>query len=193
MKFLLGMGIATLGVVTGLSWHFVSVRSFDQAYFHKINSPKLWGGIDVGVALFRWLGTKWIFILYLGVMLIRRFSIGSTLILAALITTALESGIKWLIKRPRPFSVMSTAILRQNPVPLDTGFPSGDATRIWFIFATITMGLSPAIGIILGMGLCALFVSFGRVRLGVHYPLDVWAGSALGFGLGLVWAAFLPI
>ena len=192
MKFLLGMGIATLGVVTGLSWHFVSIRSFDQAYFHKINSPKLWGGIDVGLALFRWLGTKWIVILYLGAMLIWRFSIGSTLILAALITTALESGIKWLIKRPRPFSVMSTAILRQNPIPLDPGFPSGDATRIWFIFVTFSISLSPAVWIILLAVLCALFVSYGRVRLGVHYPLDVWAGSALGFGLGLVWTVFLP-
>jgi len=192
MKFLLGMGIATLGVVTGLSWHFVSIRSFDQAYFHKINSPKLWGGIDVGLALFRWLGTKWIVILYLGAMLIWRFSIGSTLILAALITTALESGIKWLIKRPRPFSVMSTAILRQNPIPLDPGFPSGDATRIWFIFVTFSISLSPAVWIILLAVLCALFVSDGRVRLGVHYPLDVWAGSALGFGLGLVWTVFLP-
>jgi membrane-associated phospholipid phosphatase len=191
MSYLLGTGIAILGVVTGLSWRFEWARSQDLAYFHKINAPILWRGIDSLVTLFRWLGTKWALLLYLGILLIWRFQIGISLTLAALITTGIESGIKLLIKRPRPFNENPDVALRQNPIPRDASFPSGDATRIWFIFATLVFGLSPGMITIFLVGLSALFVSYGRIRLGVHYPLDVWAGSALGFGLGLVWTSYI--
>jgi undecaprenyl-diphosphatase len=188
-----GLGIALLGVISGLSWRMDWARKLDQTLFLKLNSPDQWVGLDRWIRYFRWFGTNWALVVYVAIIVLWQYRLGITLIVAALITSALEMGIKRMIKRPRPFSSLPTAILRQNPVPLDTGFPSGDATRIWFIFATLTIGLSPPLGIILGIGLCALFVSFGRVRLGVHYPLDVWAGSSLGFGLGLMWTAFLPI
>jgi len=191
MSAIWGLGIALLGVLTGLSWHFDWARSMDLAYFHKINSARLWRGVDRMVTLMRWLGTKWVLMGFLSIVILWRFQIGITLIAAALITTAIESGIKLLIKRPRPFTASSAAILRQNPIPHDPGFPSGDATRIWFIFAALAIGLSPAIGIILLTGLSAIFVSYGRIRLGAHYPLDVWAGSALGFGLGLAWTGLV--
>jgi undecaprenyl-diphosphatase len=189
MITILGLGIAIFGVISGLSWQFVNwARSTDLAYFHKINSEQLWNGVDRLVAIVRWLGTKWALMLYLGIILFWDFQLGLLLIVAALFTTAIESGIKRIVKRPRPFTVSSSSILRQNPIPRDSSFPSGDATRIWFIFATLMIGLSPAFGIMFIAGLCAVFVSYGRVRLGVHYPLDVWAGSTLGFGMGLVWA-----
>ena len=30
-------------------------------------------------------------------------------------------------------------------------------------------------------------VAFARVHLGAHFPLDVVAGAALGYGLGWLW------
>jgi membrane-associated phospholipid phosphatase len=53
-------------------------------------------------------------------------------------------------------------------------------------------GLSPSVAIMFFIGLSSILVSYGRIRLGVHHPLDVWAGSCLGFGLGLAWSSFVP-
>ena len=153
-----------MGVSSGLSWHFDWAKSLDLAYFHKINSPHLWRGLDRLIAIFRWVGTKWAIFLYLVIDALWQFEIGLTLSVAALFTTAIESGIKLLIKRPRPFAGDPDAILRQDPIPHDPGFPSGDATRVWFIFITLAQGLSPAIEVIFIAGLCAIVVSLGRIR-----------------------------
>jgi membrane-associated phospholipid phosphatase len=191
MNQLLGICIVAFGMISGLSWCLGWANSRDLVFYKLINTAQLWDGIDHLVTITRWLGTKWAFMVYLGFVLVWRFPLGSTLIMAGLITTGVEVGIKLLIKRPRPFSVINDAVLRQNPIPQDSSFPSGDATRIWFIFVTLVIGISPSIAIQIIVGLSALFVSYGRVRLGVHYPLDVWAGSCLGFGLGLVWTALM--
>jgi membrane-associated phospholipid phosphatase len=192
MNLLLGLLIAILGVVTGLSWRFEWVRSYDLIVFFKVNLAHVPKGLDKLVACARWLGTKWIFILYLGLLLIWDFPVGISISIAGLLTTGVEIGIKNLINRPRPFIDNKQVVLRQNPVPRDTSFPSGDATRIWFIFATLVFGLSPSVAIMVMIGLGSILVSYGRIRLGVHHPLDVWAGSCLGFGLGLAWSSFLP-
>lgn len=189
---ILGIGIASVGLLAGLSWHFESVKSIDQKIFEQINQPELRPGVDRLVVLTRWLGTKWTLMLFLGIILLLDLQTGITLVIAAAVTAGVERGIKFLIKRPRPFTTNTKAVLRQRPIPHDPSFPSGDATRIWFIFSSLAFGLHPGTLVMLFLVLCVLFVSFGRVRLGVHYPLDVLAGTALGLGMGLAWSSLLP-
>jgi undecaprenyl-diphosphatase len=191
MNLIIGLLVAVCGVLIGLTWRLDWLRSRELECFHAVNRKELWACVDQLLAYYRWLGTKWALLIVLTVIFLWRTQMGISLAVAALITAGLERGIKLILKRPRPFMVDPGVILRQRPIPRDSSFPSGDATRVWFIFAAFAYGVVPSGIVLLLVGVCALLVSIGRIRLGVHYPLDVWAGAALGFGMGLVWSGYI--
>ncbi|MGE0567440.1 MAG: phosphatase PAP2 family protein [Bacteroidia bacterium] len=102
------------------------------------------------------------------------------------LANGLSYGLKYSIKRDRPFVTYPDKIEQRTHVgPLS--FPSGHTTAA---FATAT-GLSLStkkIGIIIPSYIYAGFVGYSRMRLGVHYPSDVFAGALIGIGSGfLVW------
>jgi undecaprenyl-diphosphatase len=92
--------------------------------------------------------------------------------LADLITLAL----KRLVDRPRPFIRYADPKVLV-PIPHDPSFPSGHSATS---FAAATMlafafpGFAPVLLVL------AAAVAYSRVYVGVHYPLDVIAGAALG-------------
>jgi undecaprenyl-diphosphatase len=191
MDSLWGIALAGAGVLGGLLWQLPWGRSRDLACFQTLNHLQIWAGFDRMLIFLRSLGTKWALMLFIGVVLVWDVELGISLTLAALLMAAIERGIKFLIKRPRPFVDHPGVIVRQNPEPKDPSFPSGDATRVWFILAALLFGIRPALfWIILTIG-CVAVVSLGRVRLGVHYPLDVFGGAGLGFGFGMIWSSII--
>lgn len=89
---------------------------------------------------------------------------------------ALSIGIKRLVRRPRPAGEFITV---HTPTLGELSFPSSHAAS--------TTAAAVAFGRVAGLGPAPLLVpllvppmALSRVVLGVHYPTDVLAGSALG-------------
>ena len=93
-------------------------------------------------------------------------------------------------------SLLKAAIPRTRPHdhPLVTrphthSFPSGHATTS-FACATVLALMLPRLRV--PLLLLAAAISWSRVYVGVHWPLDVFAGAALGVGIGVAVARALP-
>lgn len=84
--------------------------------------------------------------------------------------------LKWIVAAPRPFLYFNTI----NPL-FDYGgydsFPSGHAT-FFAALATALYFYHPRIGAI--YFLIALVIGCARVFAGIHFPIDILAGFALG-------------
>jgi undecaprenyl-diphosphatase len=132
------------------------------------------------------LGLLWIVIALVLCAVYRRWGVFALTVIAVALSDWSATGLKALIDRPRPpvrYPEPKTLV----PVPHDASFPSGHAATS---FAAATMlsfafpRLTPFLYVL------AAVVAFSRVYVGVHYPLDVIAGAALGaliaMGLRLV-------
>lgn len=95
--------------------------------------------------------------------------------------------LKVLFHAPRPFVTLAGVrpLVVESPF---TSFPSGHAT-VFFALAT-TMGLFHR-----GLGRfffgCATLIAVSRVVSGVHYPLDILAGAAIGISFAFLSTIFL--
>ena len=107
-----------------------------------------------------------------------------------LATFALPELIKYVVARPRP-ELWATIVH-----PSGFSFPSGHAVASAALYPLLGWMLLRRRGTA-GAGFCggalfALFVGFGRLYLGVHWPTDVLAGWLLGFaqsGVAVAWLA----
>jgi undecaprenyl-diphosphatase len=68
-------------------------------------------------------------------------------------------------------------------VPHDGSFPSGHAATS-FACATVLSAFAPRLAP--GFLLLAVAIGYSRIYVGVHYPLDVVGGAALGSAVGAV-------
>lgn len=91
----------------------------------------------------------------------------------------LTLGLQALTDVPRP--AHTSAML---PAPALGSFPSGHAMLVSIALA---VAAAHRRGIALRVLPLALLVGYSRVALGHHHAVDVWAGAAIGLGLG--WAA----
>ncbi len=88
---------------------------------------------------------------------------------------------KSLADRPRPYEVVTGAVLRQQPAH-GGSFPSSHTTVAFAVVIAASPYL-PRLGVPVALAYAAL-VAWSRVFLGVHYPLDVLAGMGPGLVVG---------
>ena len=91
---------------------------------------------------------------------------------------------QWVLKewvgRPRPSEAMG-AIIIGHDVLAGNSFPSGHAMIAWAM-AVVIAAREPRWR--WGLFALALLISFSRIYLGKHYPLDVLVGGFIGWGIG---------
>ena len=106
-------------------------------------------------------------------------------VLVALSSMAVASGVVMLINslyfRERPFVELDVSLLFYKPT--DSSFPSNSAAASFAIAAGV-WGANRRVGTAL-LGVAALY-GFARVYAGVHYPLDIAGGAAIGITVALV-------
>src|SRR4051794_40165750 len=107
--------------------------------------------------------------------------LGSTVLTSLLV----NQGVKRVIQRPRP-PLAGVPVARRLPMPATTSFPSGHAASAAAFATAATAELSV---LRLPLGALAAAVAVSRVYVGVHYPLDVLAGAAIGAAVGRVAAS----
>jgi undecaprenyl-diphosphatase len=96
---------------------------------------------------------------------------------------------KPLSRRRRPQrDTYNVPVARLVAMPRTTSFPSGHAASA-FAFVTGVAAALPQAGIPLGAA--AALVAYSRVHTGVHYPVDVIAGSVTGVAMTPVTMAAL--
>jgi undecaprenyl-diphosphatase len=122
------------------------------------------------------LGLVWIVIALVLCLAYRRRGVFALTVVAIVAADLSASGLKSLIDRPRPplrYAEPKTLV----PLPHDASFPSGHAATS-FAAATMLSFAFPRFAPFLYV--LAAAVAFSRVYVGVHYPLDVIGGAALG-------------
>lgn len=95
---------------------------------------------------------------------------------------AVDHGIKPLIARPRPFDHLPD-IRVVGWHPRSYSFPSGHAASAFACAYVLTKALPRGHA---WLWLLAAAIAFSRVYNGVHYPLDVVCGGALGIAAGVL-------
>ena len=184
--------LSAAAAAAGWAWRLPRVAALDERAALTWNTCPIPPAVDRILIGLRPLGTKWVWIGALGALIVAG-GVGSWWIaLGAAAAALLERLIKIVVGRPRPLVDHPTMVLRQAPPPGDTSFPSGDAMRVWFVVSALEMGVPGAWAPVRGVvWTAAVLTSLGRVRLGAHYPSDVWAGAWIGIGCAAAAAALV--
>jgi undecaprenyl-diphosphatase len=100
---------------------------------------------------------------------------------AAAIAWALANLAKHAASRPRPYTVVADATLRQPPAH-GSSFPSSHSAVALAVAVTLVAFL-PRWGAVVAIAY-AIVLGWSRIYLGVHYPVDVVAGFGIGCTVG---------
>ena len=100
---------------------------------------------------------------------------------AAATAWALANLAKHAASRPRPYTVVADAVLRQQPAH-GSSFPSSHTTVALAVTIALVAFL-PRWGAVVAIAY-AVVLGWSRIYLGVHYPLDVVAGMGIGCAVG---------
>ena len=124
-------------------------------------------------------GLIWLVVAILATVLWRRLSIFMLVLAGNLLAGLASYGLRQAIGRERPAHRFPDPRPLVN-VPASDSFPSGHAAMS-FACAALLAWLTPLPKVPL-FALAAL-IAFSRVYNGVHYPLDVLGGAALGLAV----------
>lgn len=170
---------------------FLTITNLDIQWFYLVNQSMHNAFFNVVMPIISNAGENgliWLFVallLYLSGPNMRRTSF---LMLVALFISFVvgEEALKHIFQRPRPFlSLEGVNLLIASPGSFS--FPSGHTANAFAASLVVARKVSRLAWPVL---LLAVIMSFSRVYVGVHYPLDVLGGALLGalcakFVLGL--------
>jgi undecaprenyl-diphosphatase len=143
---------------------------------HHLLDTVMIGASEVGRFLL------WLALALLGVGLRRVPGKAACQLCLAMLLTFLINDItlKPVFHAPRPFQrdVLARVV---GPRPTDYSFPSGHAAASFGAAVALSRGWPG--GTIVWFALAA-FISYTRVYLGVHYPVDVVCGAVVGIACG---------
>jgi len=184
----------TAGLVTGLGAALFGVSalllktgtlSWDESLFRVLNQvPAAAASVLTPLShLFRPAGITAVVVLAVIYVVARNRSVLPVAVGAAAAGLAwgLAHVAKAIADRPRPYEVMTGAVLRQQPAH-GTSFPSSHTA----VALAVAIALVPFLARPLAAaGIAyAVLVGWSRMYLGVHYPLDVLGGACIGLAAG---------
>ena len=120
-------------------------------------------------------GIVWFTLAVIATILQRRPVIFPLVVSAYFLSAAVCDVLKLSIARDRPVDDPLV------PMPASHSFPSGHAATSFACAATLGQFVSRRGQIVLYV--LAAGIAYSRVYVGVHYPLDVVAGAAIGLGV----------
>jgi undecaprenyl-diphosphatase len=120
-------------------------------------------------------GLVWIGLAVVLALARRRPALLLLVVVADLFADLTSRGLKEAVGRERPHGSHSLV-----HVPSDPSFPSGHAATS-FACALVLAAAAPRLAAPLFV--LAAAIAFSRVYVGVHYPLDILGGAALGLAL----------
>ena len=151
-------------------------------------------------AIMYWVSHKffWVpFYLFLVYLLYRHFGIKQAVVFTLLIivtfgltNTLSVEAFKKVFERPRPCHnemIKSQVHIVKEHCGGAWGFVSSHASNVFGLATLIFLFLGRRIkGIGIGILVWAAIVSYSRIYLGVHYPLDILCGALLGISIALL-------
>jgi membrane-associated phospholipid phosphatase len=177
--------VAAVGLL-GLSAVLVSDQGFvrgEVSVFEEVNGWSRWVGAPLeAVMQLGTLAAGMVLIVAVGAATLPRRPRPVVAIAAATVAAwQLDDVLKELIERPRPERLLPDgAIVRDEADGF--GFPSGHTTMA-FALAAVLHPLLPSRVRWIPWAL-AVSVGVARVHVGVHWPMDVVGGAALGIAIG---------
>lgn len=111
--------------------------------------------------------------------------LGIKLVLALLITAALNNAIKEVLKQPRPYQISLEVI--DNLAHYGYGFPSGHTMVAVVVWGLLALEAKHWQALVVA-AVYVLIMGWSRMYLGVHYPQDIVGGIV--FGLILLYVLY---
>lgn len=141
------------------------------------------GFLDVLFQLFTMLGEELVIIGILGFLYwCYDKKVGEKVGITVFISLVLNSSIKTLFKRLRPFQVDSAIVNVRPQTSSGYAFPSGHTQGAATVFTATALWLKKK-GLLILAFVVTFLVAMSRMYIGVHYLTDVLVGAALGIGI----------
>jgi membrane-associated phospholipid phosphatase len=164
--------------------YLIKLRSADHAALHWA-SQKRHPALNTAMQAFSAAGNWQTWTMITGVALIageRPRQIAIRVLPRLLIVCGVSLAFKIILQRPRPTqSIKGFQSLLKNPDPYS--LPSLHSACAWSVCTSLGVEFKRAWPL---LATHALLISYSRVYVGVHYPLDVVTGACIGITVALV-------
>lgn len=178
----------------------LDLGALDAAVFRSLHGGLSATWVIVMMTAFTILGSGWSLV-GLVPFLVRPATrrVTRALLVTLVSTSIIVALLKWIVGRARPCACLEGIHARVFTAPTDASFPSGHAAGAFAFAAFVTVVLVRSATDatrprrrLVGLGLFGLAgcVALSRIALGVHFPVDVSVGAAIGALLGTVGAGF---